>query len=1096
MIFASLTTLAIIVSLVRFWLLPEIDQFRHQLEAIIAERLHQPVRIGKLRASLYQFKPQLRLLGVSIGNPAHPLQLQEIQVVVDTLASLKKRDLAIESIQLLGARIDIERTLDGQISIRGLGNNQQGLPPWLAQDGRFELIESTLSWHFEGQSALKEIPVWNNVNILLNNHANEHQLKISFHAPAHWARQALLHIHFVGNLQNPRQSRGHFLLNLQDMQVQSLQTMLSPLLPQQPWVVIKGQGDLNMTGRWQSREVQANMELSLDDMLLQDSDTGFPVSLQRFDASIHGRLTPTGWHIDSPYLRLKGKGLEVTSRVSLNKIVDQPTDLDCFAMITRLDLAALLSQLPPPTNPKLAQWIAMQPFKGSLTGNLLWRGRIADYPFKLHNGTAEARLSGHHLTIRFLPDWPALEQADLRVTLLNDQVRLDLDQTRFAGNTVGPASGKLELGAANPVLSITTRNHLKLPRAFAALRQTPLKPAIDNLNRYTDIEGFGHLALRIDIPLLHARHTKVQGEAIISSAKIRLRNTPYFVNDVEGKLTFDRNLFSTQLEGKFNLRPAQITANADKQHFDINILTSLGSDDLPRSIPAGRYIQGISDIDIHVVKQKNRPAKLSVQSDLQGMAIKLPRPVGKPAISRRSLSLSTWLTDTDVVPLNLDYGPLHAFITLDKKIQVINGRIGINQPPPSPTRAAKKGLIVKGRLERIDPFHWFRMLHQTEENDGTNRPSIAVKQLDLDIGHLTMGASDLGRFRFTAQEDQGDWAGQLGTPYGLAIWRNSIKKKQLTITFDRLDFGSLTGFGTSSPTDDQGLSFAHWPVVHLNAHHLDYQEEDLGRLEIRATPRQQTLDFDLKLAAPTHRLDVSGSWTAHPAVTTHVKGRLTSPSLGDFLKRINHPTALVGSASQIDFDLDWNAPPYHFSLKQLNGHLKLSLGAGRWLDVEPGAGRLFGLLYLGTLGRRLRLDFSDLFTSGLSYDRISGHIRMANGRAFTDDLMIEAVSARIYINGSVDLAARRTDELITVIPNTPLTLGLLPEKQQSQLGKAASHLQNMINTPLDSITQSQYAITGTWDAPVIVRLRRSVPGTIMHGIWSGFKQITGNHKTR
>jgi len=202
---------------------------------------------------------------------------------------------------------------------------------------------------------------------------------------------------------------------------------------------------------------------------------------------------------------------------------------------------------------------------------------------------------------------------------------------------------------------------------------------------------------------------------------------------------------------------------------------------------------------------------------------------------------------------------------------------------------------------------------------------------------------------------------------------------------------------------------------------------------------------------------------------------------------------LAETPARADFALNWPASPQQFSLRRLNGHLELDLGAGRWLDVEPGAGRLFGLLYLGTLQRRLRLDFSDLFSSGLSYDHISGHISITNGKAYTDDLIIEAVAARIFISGRVDLVEQRTDELVTVVPNTPLTLGIVGQDQNTQVGKAAGLLQRLINSPLDSITQSQYAITGTWDQPVIIRLRRSVPGTILNGIWSGLKIITGNH---
>ncbi len=1096
MLFAGLLALALTLSFVRLWLLPEIDRFRHELEGLISERLRQPVRIGKLRASLYQFKPQLRLLDVAIGDPTHPLRLREIQVVVNTLASIRGHDLAIDAIRLLGATLEIVRTPDGGIGIHGLGDERRGFPVWLSQDGKFELLQSTVGWRLEGRPETPTLPPWKNVSIRLHNRGPEHHLAVVFPAPTHWSRQASLHIRFTGDLRHPEKGRGNFLLGLRELRLPALQEMLSPLLPGASWLATGGSGDLRLRGNWRPRGIRAEMELALDHIRLRRAGTDFPLSLARLEASARGRWTPSGWRIDSPFLSLRGKGLEVNGRLSVNQAAGQSPDLDCFALITRLDLAPLLSQFPTPENPRLARWIAMQPFEGTLTGSLLWRGKPADYPFDGHEGVAEARLGGRDLTLRFLPHWPALEQADLQLTVLNDQVRLDLRQTRFAGNKVGPATGTLSLTAEDPILTIETASRVKLPRVLAALRQTPLKPAIDTLDRHAGIEGSGRLTLRVDIPLRHARHTSVRGNADLFSTRIALRNTPYFVTGARGRLHFDQNRLTTRLQGQFRQRPAEITASADKRHFDIQLLTRITPGDLPQALGARKYLQGETGIALHLVKQKGRPAGLSVRSDLQGMAVALPQPLGKPPDATRPLSLSTWLTETDALPFNLDYGPLHAFLHLDKKRRTLSGRIGINQPPPPPTAPAGEGLIVKGRLDRLDPLPWLKILRQGGPEGPDNQTVPGIRDLDIGIGHLTPGGGDLGAFRLTAAKRSGAWRGSLATPFGLGKWNHDPGRKQLTITFGRLGFQPLAEPGKSPVTDREGVSFAGWPVIRLNADHLDFHGQDLGRLEVEARPRTpKKLEFGLNLAAPTHRLDASGSWMTHPTATTHAKGRLTTPSLGDFLKRIDHPTALAGSPSKIDFDLDWNAPPYRFSLARLNGSLRLDLGPGRWLDVEPGAGRLFGLLYLGTLGRRLRLDFSDLFASGLSYDRIGGHIRLKNGLALTDDLMIEAVSARIYINGSVDLAIRRTDELITVIPNTPLTLGLLAERQHSPLGKAASRLQGMINTPLDSITQSQYAISGTWDDPVIVRLRRSVPGSIMHGIWSSFQQITGNHKS-
>ncbi len=1093
MFFVSLLTLAATLSLIRFWLFPEIDQFRHQLETTLSDRLHHPVHIQKLRASLYQFKPQLRLLGITIGDSDSPLRLREIQVVVNTFTSLEKRHLAIESIRLVGASIEVERTMEGKIKIRGLGNGNQGFPSWLLQDGKIELIKSTLRWHFPSQTASNPLPIWHNVQILLVNHGEEHQLAISFHAPTRGTGQGWLHLHFVGDLQNLEEGQGHFLFGLQDIRLLPFQGILSPLLTHGQWMVSQGHGNMDIIGKWQRRKIEARMGVSLEDIQLQRTNPAFSVSIQRFDASAYVQWTPQGWSLNSPYLRVMGRGVDIASRISLIKTSGRDPDLDIFSLVNQLDLAPLTAQFPIPTNPKLVKWIAMQPFKGSLTGRFLWRGKLSDYPFKLHDGIAEASLHGHDLTIRFLPNWPVIEQADIHLHLLDDKVQINLAQAGFGGIAIGPATGGLELAVPDPTLTIDTAKLLRISDVFTVLQQSPLKKAITNLTNHTDIDGLGNLAIHVDIPLLHARHTKIHGKAYISKASVTIKATPYVLTNLKGNLNFNRYQISTRLHGNYNHHPALMTAKASKQQSHVNVQTRFNANDLPDFIHMAQYLQGESDITVDLLKQGNRPVKISIQTDLIGTSVILPRPIGKPADSKRLLTLSAWLTGSDEISFTFDYEPTHAVFTFNKYTSQISGRIGLNQPPPSPAYSGKNGLIVQGHFERIDLLPWMKLVPKTT---GQKTDPLTLKLLDISADHLMLGTKDLGNYRLYAQAKQGNWQGSIATPYGPGKWRSSIRQKQLYLSFERLNFHHLPTLNRASPIREESFSFTHWPTIQLNVLHLDYQNQDMGHLEIRTIAQQQVLNFDLKLSANTHRIEASGSWETHPSVRTQFLGHLTTPSLGDFLKRINHPTALVDTPAQIDFNLNWNAPPYNFSLDQLNGNMQLNLGPGRWLDVEPGAGRIFGLLYLGTLGRRLRLDFSDLFTTGISYDRITGHIRLADGRAFTDDLVIEAVPARIFISGTVDLGARRTDELITVIPNTPLTLGLLHQKQQTQLGKAASQLQRMINTPLDSITQSQYAITGTWDDPVIVRLRRSVPGAILHGIWSGFKNITGNHDTQ
>jgi uncharacterized protein YhdP len=83
----------------------------------------------------------------------------------------------------------------------------------------------------------------------------------------------------------------------------------------------------------------------------------------------------------------------------------------------------------------------------------------------------------------------------------------------------------------------------------------------------------------------------------------------------------------------------------------------------------------------------------------------------------------------------------------------------------------------------------------------------------------------------------------------------------------------------------------------------------------------------------------------------------------------------------MNVDGRWPGSPAWLATKRFSGTLDASLNKGQLVEVEGGAQalRVFGLLNFNSIGRRLRLDFSDLFGKGLSYDRVKGLLVATNG---------------------------------------------------------------------------------------------------------------------
>jgi len=149
--------------------------------------------------------------------------------------------------------------------------------------------------------------------------------------------------------------------------------------------------------------------------------------------------------------------------------------------------------------------------------------------------------------------------------------------------------------------------------------------------------------------------------------------------------------------------------------------------------------------------------------------------------------------------------------------------------------------------------------------------------------------------------------------------------------------------------------------------------------------------------------------------------------------------------------------------------------SGALLEIEPGAGRVLGLLSLAQLPRRMMLDFRDFYSKGLAFDRVDGHVRLSQGTARTDDLSIAGPAAQIEIRGSADLQAQTFDQTVEVLPRAGNLLTVAGALAGGPVGAAIGAAANaVLKKPLGQLTAKTYRVTGPWKNPK-VEVRKREP---------------------
>jgi uncharacterized protein YhdP len=301
------------------------------------------------------------------------------------------------------------------------------------------------------------------------------------------------------------------------------------------------------------------------------------------------------------------------------------------------------------------------------------------------------------------------------------------------------------------------------------------------------------------------------------------------------------------------------------------------------------------------------------------------------------------------------------------------------------------------------------------------------------------------------------------------------RREPIRIDLERLDLKGLLGhegeegqaFGDRKRSDPRR---AH--TLKLNVERLLWGQNLLGRITVRTRTTGNGLNFsEVALAGPSMSVKGSGSWKQRDGEQyTKLALNAKGSDLGEFLRSLEFNSLFYKAPAELNLSLQWPGGPAQFSLADSKGEVAIEVGAGSLLEVDPGVGRMLGILNLEALQRRLSLDFSDLFDRGFAFEKISGELVIQNGVADINDLEIEGPSANVSIIGQTDLVEHELDQIVTVTPRIGTGVAIASAVAGGPLVGAAVFLADRVSGgAVDKLGRHQYFLSGPWAEPKIRR---------------------------
>ena len=261
------------------------------------------------------------------------------------------------------------------------------------------------------------------------------------------------------------------------------------------------------------------------------------------------------------------------------------------------------------------------------------------------------------------------------------------------------------------------------------------------------------------------------------------------------------------------------------------------------------------------------------------------------------------------------------------------------------------------------------------------------------------------------------------------------------------------------------------PALNLRVAHVFQGDDDMGTWSLKARPDGQGVQFsDLDINLKGLHMGGAIGWQGVPGQTrSWYKGRMQGEKLSEVLKAWGYAPSATSESFRLDADGHWPGSPAWFNLKRYSGSLDAALRKGQFVEVQGSASalRVFGLLNFNSIGRRLRLDFSDLLDKGLSYDRVKGNLLATDGVFVTQaPITMTGPSSNLELNGTLNMVNEGIDaKLLVTLPvtnNLPIAALIVGAPA---IGGALFIADKLLGDRVARFASVQYDVKGTLHDP-------------------------------
>jgi len=816
-----------------------------------------------------------------------------------------------------------------------------------------------------------------------------------------------------------------------------------------------------------------------------------PLQFSKADGTIIWRRNASGLTLLTDGVQLENDDL--SSEFSLQLTVpndDTSPVVDFQSTWSVADVRATSRYLPTTfVNPALRQWLGQALVAGRVTeGTTRLSGELENFPFDDGDGVFEINARLEDAVLNYSDQWPSPQFAHL--DLIVDRTRLySIENSAInLGNRVEDARIEIE-DLREPILDIDAfaTGTLESIRSFAA--QSPINDVLGNQLGRVSVDGDASFSLVIRYPITDKENYEFETGIRAEDGTVRVDGFAAPVSSLNGLVTISRTeVTSDELQGQLLGQPVALALSrveeADAPYSVI--LNAVGSTTAAAlqeelGVPMDDIASGQTEFDATLrFPNANAPEPgrfdISVRSSLRGLTSSLPAPLTKAADAALPLSFNVnFAADDQIVTSgNIDDSLRWNINLLRRNDRWSFDRGALAAGGEEPETPDVRGLSIHGATDELDLSAW---LDVGRRGDGEDSIAANIRSIDLDVQRLLAIGQAFDSHHLEVHRSGRGWVvqvtgpqadGQVTVPYDFATG------PAMTLDMRRLILpGAGEDDGADSDGQDGETNPRRLPGINVRADEFGLGARRFGALQANFERTERGLEAqNLTTEDDTFSFRGSAGWIVDPYAATgqrsFVHATLRSNDIATTGQRLDYDPGIIGDELEVAFELGWPGAPRADFLADLSGEVSVTLGEGRLEDVEPGAGRVFGLMSFAALPRRLALDFRDVFDSGFRFDDITGTFRIDRGDAYTCDLTVKGPAADVGIVGRAGLVTRDYDQAAIISANVGNTLPVVGAVIGGpQVAAALLVFSQLFKKPLKDMGQAYYSVGGDWEAPLI-----------------------------